>query len=259
MTLAETAPKPAYELRRPRVGLYQPWTTNYDEGWTEWLLDRYRVPYTLLHNEDFGKGDLRAAVRQRDPGLAIGHIDYERLAQRRTVVPSGRRAGRTHGAKARVHRRHRSRRRRGIAEVRARGRHADRIGHGRRLPREFFPLPLLNVGGAPFSCPGSLVRLTVDPSQPLAFGMPKDAIAFMSGGEAFDMNLAPGYNQGDREVRVAARFAAKDLLASGYISGEKDVLGKAALVDARFGAGMWCCSRSARSSGASRLGRLSSC
>src|ERR1019366_3979284 len=45
------------------------------------------------------------------------------------------------------------------------------------LPREFFLLPLLNVGGAPFSCPGSLVRLAVDTSQPLAFGMPKDAVA----------------------------------------------------------------------------------
>ena len=59
VTLAETAPKPAYELRRPRVGLYQPWTANADEGWTEWLLDRYHVPYTLVHNEDFAKGELR--------------------------------------------------------------------------------------------------------------------------------------------------------------------------------------------------------
>jgi ribosomal protein S18 acetylase RimI-like enzyme len=105
------------------------------------------------------------------------------------------------------------------------------------LPREFFPLPLLNVGGAPFVCPGSLVRMAVDPSQPLAFGMPPDAIAFVTGGEAFDVNQAPEYNVGDREVRVAARFAAKDLLASGYVSGEKAVLGKAALVDARFGGG----------------------
>ena len=31
-----------------------------DRGWTEWLLDRYHVPYTLVHNEDFGKGELRA-------------------------------------------------------------------------------------------------------------------------------------------------------------------------------------------------------
>ena len=67
--------------------------------------------------------------------------------------------------------------------------------------------------------------------------MPKETIAFSTGGEAFEINLAPGYNQGDREVRVAARFAAHDLLASGWLSGEKAVLGKPALVDARFGGG----------------------
>lgn len=81
------------------------------------------------------------------------------------------------------------------------------------------------------------MRLTVDPAQPLAFGMPKDTIAFVSGGQAFEVNLASGYNKDEREVQVAARFAPKDLLASGYITGEKNVLGKAALVDARFGAG----------------------
>ena len=44
-------------LRRPRAALYQPWTANSDEVWTEWLLDRYRVPYTLVHNDDFAKAE----------------------------------------------------------------------------------------------------------------------------------------------------------------------------------------------------------
>src|SRR5581483_7818004 len=105
------------------------------------------------------------------------------------------------------------------------------------LPVEFFPLPLSNVGGPPFSCPGSLVRVTVDPTEPLSFGMPNDVVALSTGGEAFDITLAPEFNRGDREVRVAARFADRDLLASGWISGEKNVLGKPALVDVRFGQG----------------------
>jgi hypothetical protein len=237
VTLAENAPKPAFELRRPRLGVYQSWTANSDEGWTEWLLDRYHVPYTLLHNDDFGKGDLHA------------RFDSVILAsQSATSIMNGWRSGelssRREGAQSEV--------------MVQRPEYSGGIGPSgvgqlqkfvheggtlialdaaSDLPREFFPLPLLNVGGAPFSCPGSLVRLTVDTSQPLAFGMPKDTIAFVSGGQAFDLNLAPEYNHGDREIRVAARFAAKDLLASGYVSGEKAVLGKAALVDARFGAG----------------------
>jgi len=241
VTLADSAPTPAYELRRPRVGLYQPWTANSDEGWTEWLLDRYRVPYTLLHNDDIGKGELRARfdsvilASQSATSILNGSRNGE-LSFRREGGPSEgpsavmvQRPEYTGGIGPQ-----------GVVELQKFVREGGTLialDTAAELPREFFPLPLLNVGGAPFSCPGSLVRIAVDTAQPLAFGMPKDAIAFVTGGEAFDVNLAPEYNRGDREVRVAARFAAKDLLASGYISGEKAVLGKPALLDARFGNG----------------------
>ena len=32
-----------YELKQPRVALYQSWVANPDEGWTEWLLDHYGI------------------------------------------------------------------------------------------------------------------------------------------------------------------------------------------------------------------------
>ncbi len=237
VTLAETAPKPAYELRRPRVALYQPWAANSDEGWTEWLLDRYHVPYTLLHNDDFGKGELRArfdslilasqSATSILNGWRNGEMSFRREGAQSEVMVE--RPEYTGGIGAQ-----------GIAQLQKFVREGGTLialDSAADLPRDFFPLPLLNVGGAPFSCPGSLVRITVDTSEPMAFGMPKEAIAFVTGGEAFDVNLAPEYNRDDREVRVAARFAAKDLLASGYISGEKAVLGKAAAVDARYGSG----------------------
>ncbi|HTT65591.1 MAG TPA: M14 metallopeptidase family protein [Bryobacteraceae bacterium] len=237
VTLARTAPRPVYELRRPRVGLYQPWTPNSDEGWTEWLLDRYHVPYTLLHNDDIRQAELRARfdslILASQPAQSIlngwrnGELSFRREGGQAQVLVQ--RPEYTGGIGPQ-----------GVAQlekfVRAGGT-LIALNSAADLPREWFPLPLLNVGGAPFSCPGSLVRITVDAGQPLAFGMAKDAIALVTGGEAFDVSLAPEYNRGDREVRVAARFAAKDLLASGYVSGEKAVLGKAALVDARFGAG----------------------
>jgi hypothetical protein len=47
------------ELRNPRVGLYQLWTANIDEGWTRWILDQYEFPYTTLHNVDIKAGKLR--------------------------------------------------------------------------------------------------------------------------------------------------------------------------------------------------------
>ncbi len=108
------------------------------------------------------------------------------------------------------------------------------------LPIEYFSLPVKNVvkpGGESFYSPGSLLRATVDTTDPLAFGMPKDAILFSSGGEAFEITLAKSHNRGEREIHAVVSFAAKDLLASGWVSGEKQVLGKHALVQARYGKG----------------------
>ena len=48
-----------YELKAPRVALYQPWVANADQGWTEWFLDHYSISHALVHNDDIRKGDLR--------------------------------------------------------------------------------------------------------------------------------------------------------------------------------------------------------
>ncbi|HXM37283.1 MAG TPA: M14 family metallopeptidase [Gemmatimonadales bacterium] len=45
--------------RLPRIGLYQPWTANSDEGWTRWLFEQYGISHTTLHDSDLKKGGLR--------------------------------------------------------------------------------------------------------------------------------------------------------------------------------------------------------
>jgi hypothetical protein len=45
-------PSTARTLVAPRIGLYQSWTANMDEGWTRWVLEHYEFPYTTLHNSD---------------------------------------------------------------------------------------------------------------------------------------------------------------------------------------------------------------
>jgi hypothetical protein len=67
--------------------------------------------------------------------------------------------------------------------------------------------------------------------------MPKEATAFSNGGQAWDISLLPEYNKGEREVRSVARYASANLLASGWISGERVVLGKHILLDVRHGKG----------------------
>ncbi|MGH9673659.1 MAG: M14 family metallopeptidase, partial [Bryobacteraceae bacterium] len=52
--------KGAWELSAPRVALYEPYTSNMDTGWTQYVLDSFQTPYAPLHNADVRKGGLRA-------------------------------------------------------------------------------------------------------------------------------------------------------------------------------------------------------
>ena len=45
--------------RLPRIGLYQPWTGNIDEGWTRWLFEQYGISYTTVRDNDLKNGGLR--------------------------------------------------------------------------------------------------------------------------------------------------------------------------------------------------------
>jgi hypothetical protein len=67
--------------------------------------------------------------------------------------------------------------------------------------------------------------------------MPMETYAFQSGGQAWDVTLLSDFNKGDRAVRSIARYAQKNLLASGWLSGERVVAGKTILAEARHGAG----------------------
>jgi len=44
---------PKAPLKKHRVGLYQSWRSNMDEGWTRYVLDDFGIPFTTLHNKDF--------------------------------------------------------------------------------------------------------------------------------------------------------------------------------------------------------------
>ncbi|HWQ53079.1 MAG TPA: M14 metallopeptidase family protein [Bryobacteraceae bacterium] len=230
--------KAAWEVRRPRVGLYEPWLANADQGWTEWVLERFKVPFTKLHNPDLQKAGLRArfdSVILASQGAA-SILHGIRHGENRTGAPAVQRPEYTGGIGLK-----------GLSALDAFVREGGTLialDSATELPIDFFPLPVRNLqrGGVPdsearFSCPGSLVRITVDPSHPLAFGMPPEAIAFTNGGQAYDLTLDAEHNRGDQEVRTVARFAATNLLASGWMSGEKAVLGKAVLVEAKHGLG----------------------
>jgi hypothetical protein len=102
------------------------------------------------------------------------------------------------------------------------------------LPIAAFGLPVRNVtAGVPpseFYVPGSILRIHVDPAQPVAYGMPENAAAFFINSPAFEVRRQDS-------VQVVAEYPPSGVLLSGWLLGERVVAGRAAVVDVRLGQG----------------------
>ena len=96
------------------------------------------------------------------------------------------------------------------------------------LPLTTFGLPIRNVaGGSPdadFYVPGSILRIKVDPTNPVAYGMPPDAAAFFINSPAFAVDR-PG------NIRIVAEYPGRDVLMSGWMLGERVLSGRAAVIE----------------------------
>jgi len=56
---AATAPTgSALKVRLPRIALYQSWVASMDEGWTRYIFDKNGIPYTRLVDAEIRKGNL---------------------------------------------------------------------------------------------------------------------------------------------------------------------------------------------------------
>jgi hypothetical protein len=204
---------------RPRVAVYKSVGDNSDEGWTRWLLEQYEFPFTSVDSVLLRNGNLRA---QFDAIILPGATAETLLkGMVRDTVPAG-----YGGGLGDI----------GVQEldtfVRAGGTLIclDQAGS---FAIDVFKLPIKDVARLPrdaFFCPGSLVRIELDVNQPLAYGMPARAAAFFSDGSAYDV-------PSDGTVTTIARYAAKDVLVSGFLQGESVIAGRPAMVSAAVGAG----------------------
>jgi hypothetical protein len=241
--------KGVYELHTPRVALYEPYTANMDTGWTQWLLDYFRVPYTIVHNADFRNGPLRSKfdtiilASQNSQSILHGTREGESSSSRSGSRTSSRQRPEYTGGITLA----------GLAAIEEfvkAGGTLIAFDAASELPVQFFPLPVTarirsstsSESGAEssndgFYSPGSLLRMTVEGNSPLTAGMPKEAYLFTTGGQAWDINLMAEFNKGDRETRALVRYASSNLLASGWLSGERTITGKAAMIQARHGQG----------------------
>jgi hypothetical protein len=186
-----------------RIGIYQNSRAgNMDEGWTRYVFDTFNVPF-----ESVGE----AAINQASPSA---RFDVMILPSEQTRPAADTEAD----------------------ESAARGISAQGYANLAQLVQDGgtlicfdgscgavirqMKLPLKNVldglRSSDFYCPGSVLRLEVDTSSPIARGMYKDTDAYFINSSAFEITRPAK----DNEVYVIARYAKDNLLRSGWLRGE---------------------------------------
>ena len=204
-----------------------------DEGWTRWLLEQYAFPYTTIVDADVRKGNLRERFDvivlpdQAPRRIVAGHQPGDRSREGPwNPVPAEYQGG--------------------IGEAGVEALKLFVQAGGRLITFDAASdLPLQSFGGVfahirntitpmgrtTFYCPGSVVRLDVDLSQPGAYGMTARPAAYFAGSRAFET--------GEPTAVSIARYASKpsDVLMSGWLLGAEHLAGRHAVLDVPLGKG----------------------
>ncbi|MBI5170357.1 MAG: hypothetical protein HZA61_12785 [Candidatus Eisenbacteria bacterium] len=230
----ERAPAPAGRaLAAPRVALYKPWAASMDEGWTRFLLERHGFAPRTLDNATIQKGNLRASfdaiVLPDVPKevIATGKPKRDDGATYFAELPPEYRGGLDAAGAAALK-----------AFVQAGGTLIALSGACEYVT-DVFNIPVSNalakVTPADFGCPGSILRAHVNAEHPVTWGMPAEAALFVDKPIAFATQ--PPAGELDRAVLATYPDDPRDVLLSGWITGEDKLVRRSAAVAVTMGKG----------------------
>jgi hypothetical protein len=203
-----------------RVGIYNGWVSNMDEGWTRFVFDTFNVPYSSVRDADMRQGGLNAKFDVLIlPSQQGNQIINGNAAG---TLPAEYTGGMTEA---------------GVRNLK------DFVTNGGMLicfddscdfAIKQLNLPLRNVleglKTSEFYCPGSIVALELDNRNPIAATLTPALPAYFVNSSAF--SVAANAN-----VRVVARYAKENVLLSGWLLGEDKLRGQIALADVTVGKG----------------------
>lgn len=217
---AATAVKPA------RVGLYRPWGSNMDEGWSRWVIEQHDYPLTSLYNKDIsGKlsdsydtillpdmgGRGRSAIEvmkngldaeQAPPDYAGGTGEAGAEALRAFVADGGTLVAMNGASDAVI---------------------------------ELFGLPVVNVvKGVPateFFCAGALLEIELKEASPYTAGLSEKPIVMFQYSPVFEVK------EGFKGKVLASYAADGNPLRSGVLLHPEKIQGKAAALEVEYGKG----------------------
>ena len=227
-----------YSLTRlPRIAIYRPWTGNMDEGWCRWVLEQFHLPYVSLTDSVAKAGKLR----DHFDVLLVPDMSLREMrdgnSPRETPPPYAGGLGTA-----------------GIAAIRdfvTNGGTLVLLDHASELATESLGVPVKRIvvprrltdesrsrapgageSAEPLYAPGSILRVLVDTTNAISYGMPDTAAVYFTNSVTFDVGAAS-------QVRVIARYPdrGEDILLSGYLQGASQIAGKAAAISAPVGRG----------------------
>jgi hypothetical protein len=237
--LADVSGIPAAPLQNPRIGLYQSWRSNMDEGWTRYIFDDMGIAFTTLHNSDIKppkdkkgqKPDLRAkydviVFADENPDIILSGkpsptSEFARYFRQFTVPPEYEGGIEKEGVEA-------------LKAFVQKGGIIITLNEACDFASRELSAPARNalehVERTKFFCPTSILKLEVDNTTPIGYGMPEEAAAMFSDSVALDTWIPP--NEWDH--KVVARFPKDNILLSGWLLGEDVISRKAAVVDTQY-------------------------
>ena len=220
----ETIPVKGTKVQSPRLGIYQPWITSMDEGWTRLVLDNFTFRYIGLYNEDFRKGRLN----EKCDVIILPNMSTDGIIEGKTrwggdpylgspVMPKEYQGG--IGQK-------------GVDALLAfikEGGTLITFGNAANFAIDKLKIPavnvLKNVKREEYYAPGSLLRIELDTSHPLAYGMPRHPAVRVTNSPAF--RLLP-YN---REIHAVGYYTDGNPLLSGWLIGPDKIAGHTVLAE----------------------------
>ncbi len=232
--LAEPPTGGHLDVKAARVGLYKPWVASMDEGWTRFLLERYAFPHVNLSNADLVDGSFRRSVDI----LLLPDVDKSIIE---TGEPATEEDGDYYftplppeysgglGVKG------------GEAIVKwvREGGTVVALDSSTEYLIALFQLPVKNVLAEvtkeAFDCPGSMLRLLIDTTHPLGYGMRPEEAGYFATSPAFQTSLPDA--RFDRHVVARYPDHRDDILVSGYLKGGELLERRAAVVELEIGKG----------------------
>jgi len=249
-----------FTVHLPRIGLYQSWVASMDEGWTRFILDQNHIPYTRLVDADIRKGNLNRrfdvivlpdnsarAITAGARGLGEGEGPGGGNGGNATAAGVGGGGGRGAGG-----RRVEAANDGGTPQPQPPPEFTGGLGPDGMSALEAFTKDggtivtfnrasevyakkggqvenaLDSIDRSKFYIPGSILQVSVDTTNPIAFGSTPTVPIFYENGPVFRVNSG---------AEAIATFVEDKPLRSGWIQGGEFLKGSSVLVQQDIGKG----------------------